>query len=200
MSKGQPTELDRFIEDLEQILGLIEFGTVDRIRRLRRIDLAFDRMAEYRSEQMVSGDGERGGTSSTSSADDVKEATSLDHQITRDALLLHRILGLIGELPAARAAVARYVDLIDLSELPTKAPRDVIPGCLSCVRSERRGHTRIGGHFAPVYEKAKKHGLCRFCYDVRAATGQLPPIEICDVYHSQGPRQAGRLIAKRSAA
>lgn len=99
------------------------------------------------------------------------------------------------------ALVARYTETESREgRLPSE---DSVPGCVSCARVAYRKGVKLGGHFAPVYEKAKKHKLCRWCYDGSEFAGEaieLPPVEACDIYHRRGPRSAGTWLAKRRAA
>jgi hypothetical protein len=48
-----------------------------------------------------------------------------------------------------------------------------------------------------VYEKAKRHRLCRWCYDYWRAEKRLPPIDVVDVYHRVSAKAAGRELARR---
>lgn len=207
--------MKRELEDLTQILGFIEVGTADSPKRIRRIDLAVQRCHEWRAERLISGDSSRGGSSSPAESDDRKEDRALNDQISRDLIKLQRALDSIAELPAIRQAVARYTEIIDLQKLPKKAPTDVVPGCVSCARSEQKGRVRIGGHFAPAMpahdervEGKKIHGnaeanrrrICRWCWDVLGATGQLPPIEACHIMHTESARAAGNWMARQGKA
>lgn len=100
-----------------------------------------------------------------------------------------------------RASI-RMLATIDHSKLP--APKEI--ACTSCARKDREGRSDIGGHYAAVYDKAKKHGLCRFCWEHaewdkgHLNVTRLPPVKACELYHTQGPRAAGVWLAKQVAA
>ncbi len=90
--------------------------------------------------------------------------------------------------------VARYTRPVDESKLPKDDP-----DCLSCARTMFRKGQKLGGKSEPVYEKAKKHKLCRFCYDFSGGNQDAwPPIEMCHIRLEQGPRAAAAWLSRRS--
>lgn len=158
-------------------------------------------VALYRAEQRVNEHqpvhGERGGSSSPVEAEERAE----DRKVSEDAAwFLARARVMVAEIERLSrdlsAGALRMLATIDYSKLPS--PRE--PGCRSCARTEQRGQSRIGGHFAPVYAKSEKRGLCRWCWDFERAEGELPPVQACEIYHVQGARSAGLWLAKRRAA
>ena len=100
------------------------------------------------------------------------------------------------------ALVSRYVKAVDATNL-----KDA-PQCVSCARSGKvRGVTYSGWKGIEVYAKAKKHSLCQWCYshatdDAKAkgrrGLGQLPPVDIIDILHMEGPRKAGIALARQT--
>ena len=108
--------------------------------------------------------------------------------------------GLVKWTGDLKVMVARYTEspAREAGKLPSD---DVVPGCVSCARVSYRKSVKVGGHFAPVYEKAKKHKLCRNCYDGSEIVGgvvlSLPAIEYCDIMHRQSASAAGRWLARR---
>lgn len=185
--------LSRALTSIELTLGFTTNGTADRPRRVRKIDLAVEHMEAWRDFRLPR-DGERGGSSSPTEHDDRLEARRVDQQVARDLQALPELIRTI-ETAAQRlySLMLRNVETIDLSKLP----KDPLPGCVSCARVEFKNGRPVGGHFAPVYDKSEKAGLCRWCWDARQATGKLPEVDECDVYHREGPRAAGLLRAKR---
>ena len=88
--------------------------------------------------------------------------------------------------------VTRYTQTVDARVL------DEEPECRSCARPGKVGNQRYPGFKGVgVYAKAKKHRLCRWCYDRWIVKKQLPPLDLIDIYHTQGPRQAGVEEARR---
>lgn len=194
----------RALTFLEHVLAFTTNGTADRPRRIRKLDLAVEHMHAWRSERMPA-DGERGGSSSPREAEDRWDAFLLDRMVARDLRLVAELTRTIEH--AARelySLMLRNVETLD----PAKLPKEAMPGCVSCARAEQKGTVKIGGHFAPVMPATREGairgnrdahaaGLCRWCFDVKEATGSLPLVDECDVYHREGPRAAGLLRAKR---
>lgn len=186
---SQSESLYRSCLTLNRILAEHTIGTVNAPRTVIAVDLALQRASAWATDQLPLA-GQRGGSSSPQDIKDAMEATAVK-RAAADAL--HRIQTLIRSIHANTTELysltQRYVETID----PKKAPTP-LPGCKSCARIDGQPPHRLGGHFAPVYDKAKKHGLCRWCYEVQRATGQLPPIRACDTYHRVSPRAAAQLL------
>lgn len=186
-------QVDQLIADIDMVFGTITTGTKDRPRKLRRICITLDRLTEWRSDRMPTHD-QRGGSSSPTEIEDRKEDRTLHQAIQRDADRIDELLRTTAHSVAAlRAIVARYTVPIDHSKLP--APDAGIPGCTSCARTDTK--RRLGPHFAPVTDRYATDGLCRWCGDVRANYGVLPPLDAIDVYHRQGAQAAGRYLRTR---
>jgi hypothetical protein len=197
-------------DDLLCILGFTTLGGV----RWPNVVLAQRHAVDWQAERTpLPATGERGGSSSPVEVAERLEDRRVSSQAQRDEralsellpafraeLQLAKYLGVTPELlkVSERLAqvVARCTQVVDATKLPQKEP-----GCVSCARQGKVGKQRYPGHDeVPVYEKAKKHGLCRWCYDHMRAEGKFPPIDVIDIYHRQGPRAAGLELAKRVAA
>ena len=209
MSKEQQPasngDLDREITELEWLLGIMDVGTMDRPRRVRRIVLVAERIQQWPAVQQPSS-GERGGTSNDVEASERKEAQRVTAQAKRDEATLTEFMRFLGKV---RDLAPRYLNPVDASTLPP--PK--IPGCRSCARTGIDSGVKVGGHFcasmSPNTERtpdgktirgnteAAELGLCRWCWDHRSATGEFPPIKACDLRHTQGERAAGVWLAKR---
>lgn len=85
-----------------------------------------------------------------------------------------------------RTEVAWLIAVLDPSLLP---PAD--PECKSCRRVGEERESKIGDHFAPVYEKSKSSELCEWCWNYHQANGELPPIKACDIKNTRTARAAG---------
>ena len=187
-------DLGRFLEDLEQLVGIVTLGTADQKRRVRRLRLTVERIQSWRSEANPVAGPDRGGSSSPTEAAERRE----DRQVTVATLRDDQTArGLVADLaPGARQLaqmVARYTTPIDHSKLPK--PEDIVPGCVSCARQQQEGKKKTPGHFNPIDDRYKGLKLCRWCGDHREADGALPSLDLVDVYHRQGPQAAGRLAA-----
>lgn len=191
--------------DLSVILGHTVVGSV----KYPNLLLAPRRMEEWISATVPSHD-ERGGSSSPVEVADRQEDRRVGFQALRDLDLFPRLLedyeqecvivrysgpnqSFARTAEQLAALVRRYTVPVDHEKLPDD------PGCKSCARPGKVGKRQFQGHpGVPVYEKAKKHGLCRWCYDAFQADGELPPIDVVDLYHRVSARAAGLELAKRA--
>jgi hypothetical protein len=177
--------LEQALKDFEYMLGIIELGRTDNVRRFRRIQLAVQHIKDWQVLFAPSMDESRGG-SAPSDQDEREEDARVARAALRDEEALAK------HLRAAREIVERCTVPIDHSKLPSE-----LPGCVSCARKRQKGGVEIAGHFAPVAERkayASKH-LCRWCGDIERASGAVPPLEAVDLYHRAGPQAAGKWLA-----
>lgn len=196
---------------LEQSVTFTTNGTADKPRRVRRLDLALEHMADW-AARLLPRDGQRGGSSSPTETEDRVEAQRLGHSLRQDrAKLAEHLKNLNHAARGIYDITARYVETIDYSKLPSE---ERIPGCVSCARVETVKGIRLGGHFWPIVPEKDEYGehgklvqrgnaeahaekLCRWCFEKKRATGELPPVQACDIYHTQSPAMAGRWLAKQ---
>jgi hypothetical protein len=178
--------LDQSIKDLELILGLVECGSMDRPRRMTRIALTLKRIQEWHAVRGPSVDENRGGSSSPVEVEERQEDRRVALAAERDA---KRVAALLGELSDM---CHRYTTPVDHRKLPSE-----LPGCVSCARKRQKGGVEIAGHFAPVADRYKGKQLCMWCGEHLAASGELPPLDVVDMFHRQGAQAAGRELAKR---
>lgn len=198
-------ETDLLIDDLLLILGEVVVGTDDNPRKLRRIDLALERTRDHRSDRApaLHHAGETGGSSSPSELEERRADVNVGRAASRDLPEIRRLqrdLAVTARL--LRSLVVFHTATVDHSLLPGE------PECRSCARPGKVGKQQYPGHKdVPVYEKAKKHGLCRWCWDHARAEGveqgltglgALPPVDVIDIYHRVGARAAGLELAKRA--
>lgn len=210
------TESERVLDEiarLEDIVGIVELGYGDTVRRVERLSLAVERIRAYRRETTPRA-GERGGSSTIAELGERAEDMTVDQQAARDRrrlpTLLDDLVSLVNEL---HNITWRYTQAIDYDLIRE-------PGCKSCARTEGQGPNKIGGHHSDVVpaqdteiegkvirgnRDAHRAGLCRWCWD-RAhdtADGQpvtrkhWPSVKGCDLYHTQTPRAAGLHEARR---
>lgn len=202
-----PRVRENLARDIHQILGITTIRDVN----VPNLTLTQRRIQEWQVLHLPT-TGERGGSSSPVEVRERAEDRQVARQASRDhdtldglidawraELTLARYTGLSRELAQASQrlaeVVARYTHPVDHSLLPTTTPAE----CISCARPGKVGRREYQGHKGiPVYEKAKAHGLCRWCYDVTRAEKRWPPIDIVDIYHRVGPRAAGLELAKRA--
>lgn len=195
----------------EFALGTISHGTEERVRRFTRIGFAL-KQARVRIAEKVWSEGERGGSSSPREAEDRLEARRVHAQAVKDDEELPAgIRGSLHLMRNVKSGIVRNTQVIDDVPIPD------IPGCRSCARVGREKGQRIGGHFAPAMPSkdesvegvtvkgnaaAAREKLCRWCFDHFSATGDLPPVKACDMYHRVSAAAAGRWLAgqKRGAA
>lgn len=201
-----PRARENLEQDLRRILGFTVVAGV----RYPNIVLAQHRARDWQSEHLPSND-ERGGSSSPTEAAERIEDRRVARQAIQDTDTLTRlvpafqaelVLASYHGAPTRELAevadrladiVARCIRTVDHDALPSNEPE-----CRSCARPGKVGKVQYPGHKGvTVYEKAKKHGLCRYCYDAWMATRRLPPVDILDVYHRVSPRAAGLAWAKR---
>lgn len=191
---NQADSLSRSLRDLEQMVPMIAVGTADRVRYMRKIDLALQRALSWAHSDLPL-TGIRGGSSdpmSKAERDEESRLKQLAAEFAREAPDLIRDIEKKTE--ALYRKFVKLIAVIDQSKLPSE--EDTIPGCKSCARTEGSDERKIGGHFTGVYDKAKSSGLCRWCLDVRTATGSLPPVRAVEIYHRQSPRAAGLWMAR----
>lgn len=180
-------QLGRARGKIDLILGRVRVGTTDAPKTWTSIELALKR-AEAWTNTTPPREGEVGGSSSPQAEEERLEHAKV---VKMAAKALQRIPELVASVEKQMDELYSTVQRLTATVDPSKA-QDV-PGCLSCARSEGK----LGRHFAPVYDKAPGQKLCRWCWDHRSATGRLPLVEACDIYHRQGPRSAGLWLAKR---
>lgn len=210
-----PREQANLEQDLRQILGFTVLGGV----RWQNVVIAQVRSKEWSSTQMPPSGEERGGSSSPVELAERVEDRRVAQQAAKDAQVLPVLVEALDqelviagidlkpsrELATVAANLARVVARYIRPEtlLPTDAPQ-----CLSCARPGKvRGVQYNGWKGVEVYAKAKKHNLCKFCYDHASADakergrkglGQLPPVDIIDTLHMEGPRKAGLAMARQA--
>lgn len=195
MNSAHADRLAHVRATIDSVLKKTEVGRADRVVRMPLLDIARENaeawVAIYPPREEL---GETGGSTSPGELREGKERAEVyalaAHAAQRLREIPKELERLTGEM---HSLVARVGERIDHTKLPNKA----VPGCTSCARTQGSGASQLGGHFAPVYEKSQKSGLCRWCYDfARANDGRRPPIKACDIYHREGPRQAGTWLAR----
>lgn len=200
-----PQQRKNLAADISVILGHTVVGAV----KYPNLLLAPRRMEEWISGTLPTHD-ERGGSSSPVEVADRLEDLGVARRALRDLDLFPRLLeGYEQECVIVRysgpneafakaaeqlaALVRRYTVPVDHDKIPDD------PGCKSCARSGKVGKRQFQGHpGVPVSTNAPKQGLCRWCYDYHRAEGELPPIDVVDIYHRVGARAAGLELAKRA--
>lgn len=203
-------------DDLRQILGYTILGGV----KWQNVVIAHVRAHEWCAVHMPPTSEERGGSSSPVEVAERVEDRRVAAQAARDIQVLPTLREAFeAELVLAKYAgsptrelakvaedlariVARYTQPVDHTLLPKDSP-----SCRSCARPGKVGGVQYEGHKGvDVFDLAKKHGLCRFCYryataDAKAkgkkGIGQFPPVDIIDVLHTKGARAAGIALARR---
>lgn len=194
--------LARAHTDLDQILKHVETGTSDHRRHVRRVDLTKSHLDDWASTRPPANTGPRGGTTTIREAEDRDEEQRLARQILNDRDRLDELARRIeNDARDLAVIVARYASTIDLGKLPRDHD---VPGCKSCARTTLRNGVTIGRHFAPIRPDVPGHGLCDWCYRYALARAEghpitsehYPPIEACDLFHTQSPRAAGLWLAK----
>jgi hypothetical protein len=180
--------LDQAVKDAELMLALINVGTKDRPRRLTRIALTIERIKAWRDVAAPNSDESRGGSTSYD-----PENRQEDARVARAALRDERDLAL--HLGIVADIVHRYTTTITENKRPSD---DALPGCASCARKRKKGGLEIDGHFNPVADRYKAKQLCMWCGEHLVASGELPPLDVVDVYHRRGAQAAGRELAKRA--
>lgn len=156
------------------------------------IDVALDRAEQWMTtSSWLQVEARGGGGGTTSGVEERKEKRMV---VARATNAVGQIPHLLKQIEAAakqlRAEVAWLTASVDSSNLP---PQDA--ACKSCARTGEMGKSKIGGHFSPVWEGRSKD-CCRWCAEYREGTGQLPPLEAVELYHSQSPRAAGLWLAR----
>jgi hypothetical protein len=118
-----------------------------------------------------------GGGSTNSHSDPTGTAALQDDQAARDLRVLAE------KLTAAADIAARY-QLRAANAYDQSQAGEPCDGCVSCARSEdARGN--------PRWEPTHRGDLCRWCYDQKRATGELPPVDLLRRHHAgQRPRKA----------
>jgi hypothetical protein len=191
-------------DDVRRILGFTDIrGT-----KVPNLVLAQQRVEEWQSERVPPRDSERGGSSSPVEVAERLEDRRVSTQAARDAVELPSLIdGFQAELVLAAYHRAPTPELAEVAErlarVVTRCVRpvdhdgiDTTPECRSCARPGKVGKQHFAGvKGVEVYEKARKHRLCRWCWDVNAAEGTLPPVNIIHTRHTLGARAAGLELA-----
>lgn len=180
--------LDEARRDLQRITGMVTVGTQDRPRTVRRIDLAFERIAAWHADTAVNlaRSPRRGGTRAVVEQDEHEADYTLSKRAEYDAAQLARLLA------GVAAICARYTIPINTDGMSLDPP----PGCRSCARNRKLGDTTLPGFWNPIDQRYQNRRLCRWCGDHHASTGRIPPLEAVEIYHRQTPAAAGRWLAK----
>lgn len=190
---SKPSEqLARVRRVIDTVTTKVGHGTADTPRLSARIDLAFDRASDRAGGGQLPGP-TRGGSSSPEATEERTEADRVKRQAEKDA---RAIVELVASMHDAAHKIERIVDRQAETVHPGKLPTNVLPGCRSCARKEQDGDVTIGGHWAEVYPKAPSVGLCRQCWDFKAATGGLPPIKWCHKLHTGKRNDANRWLGE----
>jgi hypothetical protein len=198
--------LYRALRDITILLEPVEVGPPDRRRWVKRVDLAVHNARANIAESLSSGDGERGGTTSVTEAEDRAEEQRVHNQAIQDLPLLERKPEELAHLASSLfAAGRRQTETLHPSKLPGDG---AIPQCASCKRDrwDKTAQSKIGGHFAPLREDVKRHGLCDWCYRHALASANergrsitrddWPPVEACHKRHTVSARAAHRWLAE----
>lgn len=200
---------DHLAQDLRRIFGYTTVGPA----RWQNVVLATQRAFDWSSEQMPTRSDERGGSSSPREAEERVEDRQVARRASGYTTELPRLIDqLEAELAIARALgaptaqlgkvaerLARIVTWLTVPVDHDKLPKTIDLECSSCARTATINGRKYAGHpHVPVYDKAPKKLLCRWCYDHQRAEGTLPPIDVIDVYHRVGARAAGIELAKRN--
>jgi hypothetical protein len=211
-----PRDDDQYA-DLDFLLKHVEIGTADKPRRIRLVDLAIERMAEWATATTPTTD-TRGGTRSINDEDDQVITRRLARAAIEDLPEARALANdLIRISRRLRTFVPRYTVAIDNARLPGD---DTVPGCVSCAREKTEGNRIvISRHFSPISDRPRyrKASLCRWCGDHALATirekhhlaaldeDQIvahlkkrinwPPHQAVDIYHRQSERAAGLWLA-----
>ena len=199
-------ERENLESDLQRIFAFTEIAGV----RYQNVVAAQKRAREWCSTSTPPSGEERGGSSSPVELAERLEDRRVGSQAARDLLAFDRLLpafhaelviafhsgGATRELAKVAEPLAvlvtRYTQTVDARVL------DEEPECRSCARPGKVGNQRYPGFKGVgVYQKAKKHRLCRWCYDEWLATKRLPTLDLIDLYHTRGPRAAGVERARR---
>lgn len=178
---------------LDDVLKTTVTGTTHRPRATTLVELALHHAEDWLSVAMPH-DGIRGGSTHPTAIEDATEIRALGRQVARDVVRLPELAKQIDALSTELyLMVVRLTTVIDHDKLPNTSGT---PGCQSCAR--RDGDR--GGHFEKVYEKSKRSGLCRWCWEYVAAEGHWPPVAACDIRHRLSPRHASLWLQKQKAA
>jgi hypothetical protein len=173
--------LERCRDNIPKLLDRMTVGVGDNTRNLPKVYVVLERSRAWASTAAPKL-WETGGSSTPS--EDRGEARRVGEQALSDT---RRILEICRELERLSDQLVRIVERGVATIDPSKYPTEPIPGCRSCARR---------GHWAPVFEKSKAEGLCRWCNDARLAFGQIPPEDAVDMLHRQGGNAAGRWMTK----
>ena len=200
-----PTDQHNIVLDMRTIfLPVVVCGTPH-----DPIQLAYRHAREWQNHTMPVRDGERGGSSSPVEVEERVEDRRVAFQAARDERLLDELVpafeaeivlaSYAGRVTPELAQVARRLAEV-ISRCVRVVDHDKLTSdeCRSCARKGKVGNRQYPGHKGvPVYEKAKRHRLCRWCYDYWRAEKRLPPIDVVDVYHRVSAKAAGRELARR---
>jgi hypothetical protein len=177
-------DLNEACDVIARVVARTSTGTQADPGHTTRIDLALSR-AEDRAGGRLPRDGDRGGSSTPSEADERKERDAVCRQAELDYHELGRLVGVVKSAAhTLERIVNRQAEVVHESKLPADGP---LPGCVSCARF---------GHFEKVDERRPSFRLCKWCRDVQVHYGQLPPREAIDLRHSSGPTAGGQWLAR----
>lgn len=181
-------------------------GTADNERKVKLIDWALEHADAWAADQPPrNGLGAVGGSSAPQETADREES---DRVKRMSAAAVVRIPEITKQVDALMTELYQIVQRLTGIVNAEKLPADV-PGCRNCAKVLEVKGQKIGGHFAPVGERGKLHKLCDFCWrhavadarekGVEEGIGEPPSVVICDVFHRQGKRLAGLMMAKQRA-
>lgn len=175
----------------QRMLDVIEVGTRDRPRKVRRLLLAIERLAVYRADRVpnLSDDAPNGSTTSMATQAEKDADLHVSRMAYHDAVRLAQLL------QDASDIVLRYTVPINTTGMKLNPP----PGCVSCGRQQHSADgTQRPGYFAPVATRFSGKRLCIWCGEYHGATGKLPPPRAVEIYHTQSPAAAGRWLARNA--
>lgn len=161
-----------------------------------RVETAYRHAEEWVNTHAPANTGERGGSSSPTEIEEGQERARVNRLSVRGLEDIPRLAKLLEDTATQLLVLTHKLTALDLRKY--EAEKEA--GCRSCARTERRGHSSVGGHFAEVYDRTPEQGLCRWCGDYQRSIGELPPVEACDLYHRVSPRAAGLFLAKQHKA
>ena len=199
---------DALVHDLRRIFGQTTVGS----RQVSNLVLAQEHARDWQAPTLPVRDSERGGSSSPRELDERAEDRRVSSQAIRDeqalivlvpALEAELVIAAVtgGPTPDLAKVARRLADTVNRLTVTVDHALLSEPACRSCARKAKvQGHLYPGHQGVPVYAKAKRHGLCRWCYDFWRAERRLPPVDVVDMYHVRGPRAAGLELAKRLRA
>lgn len=179
-------QLSRAVLDLELVLR----GATN-----RPLDIALSRAEQWSCSGSWLLNEEKGG--SGGSTFDAAEDRDKRKVIARATDAQASIPRLIREIEESARRLRYEVAFLTAASDPSKLPAEE-KSCRSCRREGELGKSKIGGHWSTPWDvpRAVEHDLCRWCFEIWEATGQLPPLEAVELRHSQSPRAAGLWMAR----